>query len=46
MHIRVNNVMVELHMPFMHVDFVIMDIENNTLCPIIPGKHFYVSQMP
>jgi hypothetical protein len=32
--------MVELHMNFVHVDFVIMDIGSKTSSPIIFGRHF------
>jgi hypothetical protein len=31
---KVNDIMVELHMTFVHVDFVIMDMESKTSSPI------------
>jgi hypothetical protein len=37
---KVSNVMVELHMTFVHVDFIIMDMENKTSSPIILGRPF------
>jgi hypothetical protein len=37
---KFNNVMVELHMTFVPVDFIIMDMENKTSSPIILGRHF------
>ena len=36
----VKDVMVELHMTFVHVDFVIMDMGKNTSSPIILGRPF------
>jgi hypothetical protein len=37
---KVSNVMVELHMTFVQVDFIIMDIGNKTFSPIILGRPF------
>jgi hypothetical protein len=37
---RVSNVMVELHMTFVAVDFIIMDMGNKTSSPIILGRPF------
>jgi hypothetical protein len=41
---KVSNVMVELHMTFVHVDFIIMDMGNETSSPIIVGRPFFVLQ--
>jgi hypothetical protein len=37
---RINNVMVELHMVFVPVDFIIMDMESKVSSPIILGRPF------
>jgi hypothetical protein len=37
---KVSNVMVELHVTFVPVDFIIMDIKNKTCSPIILGRPF------
>jgi hypothetical protein len=37
---KVSNVMVELHMTFVPVDFIIMDMGNKTSSPIILGRPF------
>jgi hypothetical protein len=37
---KVSNVMVELHMTFLPVDFIIMDMGNKTSSPIILGRPF------
>ena len=37
---KVSDVMVELHMNFVTVDFLIMDMENKTSSPIILGRPF------
>jgi MinD-like ATPase involved in chromosome partitioning or flagellar assembly len=37
---RVNDVMVELHISYMHVDFIVMDMGSNTSSPIILGRPF------
>jgi hypothetical protein len=37
---KVSNVMVDLHMTFVPVDFIIMDMGNKTSSPIILGRHF------
>jgi hypothetical protein len=37
---RIDNVMIELHMTFVHVDFIIMDVRSNTSSTIILGKPF------
>jgi hypothetical protein len=37
---KVSNVMVELHMSFVPVNFIIMDMENKTSSPIILGRPF------
>jgi hypothetical protein len=37
---KVSNVMVELHMTFVHVDFIIMDMGSKTSSPIILGRPF------
>jgi hypothetical protein len=37
---RVNNVLVELHMTFVTVDFIIMDMEGKSHSPIILGRPF------
>jgi hypothetical protein len=36
----VNNVMVELHMTYVHVDFIVMDMGSSTSSPIIFGRPF------
>jgi hypothetical protein len=38
---RVDNVMIEVHMNFIPIDFVVMDIRSNTSSPIIPGIPFF-----
>ena len=38
--VKVSDVMVELHMTFMPVDFLIMDMGNKTSSPIILGRPF------
>jgi hypothetical protein len=37
---RINDVMIELHMTFVPVDFIIMDMRSNTSSPIILGRPF------
>ena len=37
---RVNNVMVELHMTFVPVDFIVMEMGRNSSSPIILGRPF------
>jgi hypothetical protein len=37
---KVSNVMVELHMTFVPIDFIIMDMGNKTSSPIILGRPF------
>jgi hypothetical protein len=37
---RIDNVMIELHMTFVPVDFIIMDTRINTSSPIILGRPF------
>ena len=37
---KVSDVMVELHITFVPVDFLIMDMENKTSSPIILGRPF------
>jgi hypothetical protein len=37
---KVSNIMVELHMTFVHVDFIIMDMGNKTSSPSILGRPF------
>jgi hypothetical protein len=32
--------MVEIHMNFVHVDFIVLDMRSNTSSPIILGRHF------
>jgi hypothetical protein len=39
-HGRVNNFLVELHMTFVHVDFIIMDMAGKSHSPIILGRPF------
>jgi hypothetical protein len=38
--VKVSNVMVELHMTFLPVDFIIMDMGNKTSSPIILDRRF------
>jgi hypothetical protein len=38
--VRVDNVMIELHMNFVPVKFVVMDMRINTSSPIILGRPF------
>jgi hypothetical protein len=38
---RVYNVMIELHMIFLPIDFAVMDMRSNTSSPIILGRHFF-----
>jgi hypothetical protein len=37
---RINDVMIELHMTFVPIDFIIMDMRSNTSSPIIIGRPF------
>jgi hypothetical protein len=37
---RINDVMIELHMTFVPIDFIVMDMRNNTSSPIILGRPF------
>jgi hypothetical protein len=37
---RINDIIIELHMSFVHVDFIIMDMRSNTSSPIILGRPF------
>jgi hypothetical protein len=37
---RINDVMIELHMTFLPVDFIIIDMRSNTSSPIILGIPF------
>ena len=37
---RVDNVMIELHMTFVPVDFIVMDMGSKTSSPIILGRPF------
>jgi hypothetical protein len=37
---RINDVMIELHMTFVPVDFIIMDMRSNISSPIILGRPF------
>jgi hypothetical protein len=37
---KVSNVMVEMHVTFVPVDFIIMDMGNKTSSPIILGRPF------
>jgi hypothetical protein len=37
----VNNVLVELHMTFVHMDFIIMDMDGKHHSPIIHGRPFF-----
>jgi hypothetical protein len=36
----INDVMIELHMTFVPIDFIVMDMKSNTSSPIILGRHF------
>ena len=36
----INNIMIELHMTFVPVDFVVMDMGSNSSSPIILGRPF------
>jgi hypothetical protein len=38
---RIDNFMIELHMTFVPVDFIIMDMRSNTSSPIILGRPFF-----
>ena len=40
---RVNDVMVELHMTFVPVDFIVMDMGSKTSSPIISGIPFLIT---
>jgi hypothetical protein len=40
---KVSNVMVELHMTFVPVDFIIMDMGNKISSPIILGRPFLLT---
>jgi hypothetical protein len=42
-HGRVNNVLVELHMTFMPVDFIIIDMDGKHHSPIILGRSFLIT---
>jgi hypothetical protein len=37
---RINDIMIELHMTFVPVDFIVIDMRSNTSSPIILGRHF------
>jgi hypothetical protein len=37
---RTDNIMIELHMNFVPIDFIIMDMRSNTSSPIILGRPF------
>jgi hypothetical protein len=37
---RIDNVMIEIHITFIPVDFIIMDMSSNTSSPIILGRPF------
>jgi hypothetical protein len=37
---RINDVMIEVHMTFVPLDFIIMDMKSNTSSPIILGRLF------
>jgi hypothetical protein len=37
---RINDIMIELHMNFLPIDFIIMDMRSNTSSPIILGRPF------
>jgi hypothetical protein len=37
---RIDNVMIELHTTFVHVDYIIMDMRSNTSSPIILGRPY------
>jgi hypothetical protein len=37
---RINDVMIELHMTFVSIDFIIMEMRSNTSSPIILGIPF------
>jgi hypothetical protein len=37
---RINDVMIELHMTFVPIDFIIMEMRSNTSSPIILGRPF------
>jgi hypothetical protein len=37
---RINDVMIEIHMNFVPIDFIIMDMRRNTSSPIILGRPF------
>jgi hypothetical protein len=39
---RVDNIMIELHMNFVHVDCVVMDMRSNTSSSIIFGRPFVI----
>jgi hypothetical protein len=38
---RIDNFMIELHMNFVPIDFIIRDMRSNTSCPIILGRTFF-----
>jgi hypothetical protein len=37
---RINDVIIELHMTFVPIDFIVMDMRSNTSIPIILGRPF------
>jgi hypothetical protein len=37
---RINDVLIELHITFVSIDFIIMDMRSNTSSPIILGRPF------
>jgi hypothetical protein len=41
---RIDNVMIELHMTFVPVDFVVMDMRSNSSSHIILGRPFFLEQ--
>jgi hypothetical protein len=38
---RVDNIMIELHMTIVPIDFIVMDMRSNTSSPIILGRPFF-----
>jgi hypothetical protein len=38
---RINNIMIELHMTFVPIDFIVMDMGSKTSSPIILGRPFF-----
>jgi hypothetical protein len=41
---RIDNIMIELHMTFSSVDFIVLDMGSNSSSPIMLGRPFFLEQ--